>query len=167
MPGFGFEPIDKNGYISELTMELNEAKDGANRIVFTRFTVTDDVNGQLNPVTFSMSRDSPYISDDPANPWHGLPYSSIQVAVLATVKDAYLQRKKISALGQRQRIPEAARDHVELTRITLSERVGPYLYQMEPGSVMDSQGNHLSLQGNANILEVRSEKEVELAGVSR
>jgi len=130
------ETIEKTGFISEFTFELNESKDDANRVTFLRFTVTDDVAGMFNPANFVMSRDSAYYSDDLANQWKGLPFSSVQVGVVSALKDAYIHRKRLTATGVRPR-SGAGRNHVELLRVTLTERSGPYIYQA-PGPVARS-----------------------------
>ena len=130
--------IEKTGFISEFTIEINEIKDDADRITFFRFTLTDDIEGLFNPVTLMMSRNSAYPSDDPAIPWKGLPFSSVQVAAVSALKDAYINRKRVFAKGIRQRSLISRRgNHLELVSVTLSERSGPYVIKGPRRPVVD------------------------------
>ena len=143
MPPITPEIIETTGFVSEFTFEVNEGRDSSGRIPFFRFTLTEDIEGRYNPATFVMSRDSNYTSDDPANPWKGLPYSSVQVAAVSALKDAYIQRKRVIAKGSRPRIGPG-RDHVELFCVTLSERSGDYMYRVAAGSVVDATGRRVA-----------------------
>lgn len=142
MPPIFPRTIEKTGYVSEMTLEVNEARDKDNRVAFFRFTITDDIEGILNPVTFALSRDSQYASDNPANTWMGLPFSSVQVASVAALKDAYIHRKRVIAKGWHDSAGPG-RDHNELTCLTLSERSGPYLLQVKPSITVDQMGRRL------------------------
>ncbi len=131
--------VTKTGFISEFTIEVNENRDAAGRMTFFRFTLTDDIQGMFNPVTFVMSRDSHYDSDNPAIPWKGLPFSSVQVAAASALKDAYINRKRVLATGG---WPQ--HKHIELFSVTLSERSGDYLYTVQAGSAVDVTGRPIA-----------------------
>lgn len=117
--------VSKTGYVSEFTIEVNESRDSGGRVAFFKFTMTDDVAGNLNPVTFNLSRDSRFVSDDPAGSWRGMTFSGVQVAAVATLKDAYLHRKRVVATGFHD-YAGPGKNHVELHQLVLSERSGPY-----------------------------------------
>jgi hypothetical protein len=139
---------EKTGYISECSIEMkDEIRDVARRLVFFMFTVTDDVAGNMNPVTFVLSRDSQWPSDDPANNWKGIPFSGVQVAAVATLKDAYLQRKRVIATGTCGGLGilgRPVRPYYELTKLVLSDRDGNYWFTTQaPSQSIDRLGNRV------------------------
>jgi hypothetical protein len=113
-PPFSYTKVTYTGYVAEFTCGTDQLPPHANKF---SVTITPQPNSNRDPVTF-VNRDVSTNNNDLKND-----NRAILMAMIATIKDAYLQTKKVILKGARLTPP----NYILLDSVTLKELEGPYL----------------------------------------
>lgn len=124
--------VTKTGWVSEYTLRLPplgiEMKD--DYIFFAVTIVEGGPTGGNNPVTFKLSRGIPKDLADKVIPGDApltMSYGSVEMGLIATLKDAYLNGKRVIVDGN-ERVDGNKTKYNRLVSVTIKEMTGRYTY---------------------------------------
>lgn len=89
--------ITKTGYVKSYKLELHTDPMLANAKVYFSVTITDDSAGNQNPETFIFERNmsSGAVDGNSTGIVWAVSYGNVQQAMIATLKDALLHKKRV------------------------------------------------------------------------
>jgi len=136
MPGYELgQIVNKTGWVAEYTLRL-QSMHGVGQIkdsIFFEVTVTEGgPGGGLNPETFMLPR-LPLAAVD--GEIRALTFGSVEMAMIATLKDAYINAKRVIVEGEVSngaispgRPPQWKFN--KLTSVTIKDREGLYFQEL-------------------------------------
>jgi hypothetical protein len=133
-PGTG-KTVKKTGWVSEYTLTLNSPPwPELKQSIFFEVTITDGgPNSGINPVTFKLPRNPKTMDVDGQNWALALTFGSVEMAMIATIKDAYLNGKRVWVEGKEMFEGFDRKTKLnQMTKVTIKERTEAYLRQIQP-----------------------------------
>ena len=99
--------VEKTGYVQSYKLELHRSpKSFTEESVFFSVVIADDKMGQQNLETYILERliISDDVDRDPGGGMWTVSYGNVNQAIIATLKDALLQRKSVTVNAFQQRL---------------------------------------------------------------
>ena len=99
--------VEKTGYVQSYKLELHRTpKSHTKEGVFFSVVVTDDQLGQHNPETYILERVIvlDVVDRAPSGGMGAVSYGNVNQAIIATLKDALLQGKRVTVQANQERL---------------------------------------------------------------